>query len=251
MSFVLPPKSSVGYLDPEIAGEGEKAQLSDGENMSWTPPPEKLVMPDWSQIKSIRQYFGRKGGPVYPAWLFHPTEPDTLVKNAAEAAALGVMYRKATQEERERYGHESVWDWETDSKWRPRPQRAPKFDPMNMGTGKIYQAAPHNPVGAQERLIESLIPAVAAAVAQSLKATGPSAPATIDPKQWEAFLAFQAFQKTTAAVNALADEADAEEATAADDHSLWVGEAERLGMKIDKRWSTERLKSEVLAKKAA
>ncbi len=256
MNFVLPPKSAVGYLDPEIAGEGQQVTLSDGENVSWTPPPQKLVMPDWSQIKSIAKYFGRKGGPVYPAWLFHPTEPDKLVQNAAEAEVLGVCYRKATEDEKARYGHESVWDWKADSKWRPRPQRTRQFDPQNMETGKIYQPAPHNPVGAQERLIESLIPAVAAAVAQSLKATGPAAPASVDKGQWDAFLQFQAWQKTKEAVEVLtANDADdgASETVSAPANALsampnkeaLIAEASDKGVKVDKRWSLDRIMLEI------
>lgn len=254
MNFVLPPKSQVGYLAPEIAGEGDPVVLSDGENMNWTPPPEKLVMPDWSQIKSIRHYFGRKGGPVYPAWLFHPTEPDRLVKNAAEADALGVCYRKATADEKMRYGHDSVWDWQDGSLWRPKPQRGRQFDPNKMETGKIYQPAQQSPAMANNALLESLIPAVAAAVAQSLKITGPAAPATIDPKQWEAFLAFQAFQKTAEAVDEIKQdqayaERDEDELTGnalnAPDRETVIAEAERAGIKVDKRWSVDRILTEI------
>jgi hypothetical protein len=248
MNFVIPPKSQVGSLDPEIANEGLKvAILSDGEAEQWTPPDIKSAFPDWSQVPKLKKYFGRKGGPVYPAWLFHPTEADRLVHNAEEAGNLGVVYRKATDDERFQFGHQSVWDWkrgDEDQKWRPFPQQRRKFDPHHMETGKVYQKSETS----SQPDIGSLVAAVTASVLAAMKAPGsaPTAPAHVNSREWEEFLAFQAFKKTTETVNALA--AETEEA---DDRALWIAEADRLGMKIDKRWSDERLKSEVLAKKAA
>lgn len=208
MNFVLPKKSEVGYLDPEIAGEGQKVILSDGDVVSWTPPPPRPVMPDWSQIKSIARYFGRSGHQVYPAWLYHPSDEPRLVKNAEDAGALGVCYREATADERGRYGLKAVWDWQDGCQWRPQPYAGTlKFDPLKPGQGKTFQPAQQNPALAQDRLLEALIPAVAAAVAQSLKgAGGPSAPAHIEPAQWEAFLQFQAFQKAAEAVDIVKSE---------------------------------------------
>lgn len=241
----IPSKSEVGYLDAEVAGEGMKVVLDNGETVNWTPPPVKPAVPDMSQIKSLRHYFGRTGHVVYPAWLYHPTEEAILVKNAEEAEKYGVRYRKTTSEEFDAFGATAKWDFDADTKWRVKPQQKRKVDPNHMEGGKFYVAPGHNPALANNQLIESLIPAVAAAVAQSLKVTA-TAPASIDPAQWEAFLAFQAFQKTTETVNALANE----DLPGDDERSSWIAEAERLGMKIDKRWSTERLKSEVQAKAA-
>lgn len=242
MNFVIPPKSEVGTLDPSIANEGMKVVMSDGIAEEWTPPEIKAAFPDWSQVPKLKKYFGRKGGLVYPAWLFHPTEADKLVHNAEEAGKLGVIYRKATDDERFQFGHQSVWDWHRgseDLKWRPFPQQRRKFDPQHMETGKIYQKGE----GTSGPSIESLVAAVTASVLAAMKPTSP-APSHVDSKQWDEFLAFQAFKKTTETVNALSEEEG-------DDHALWVAEAERVGLKVDKRWSSERLKTEVLAKKAA
>ena len=207
MNFVLPSKASVGYLDSDVAEEGQKVILDNGEQVSWTPPPVKASVPDISQIKSIRHYFGRAGHKTYPAWLYHPTEKAVLVKDAKEAEKYGVRYRKATQEESERFGVTSTWDFDGDSKWRVKPLQARTIDPHNLETGKNYVASALMPHIAQNAMIEALIPAVAAAVAKSLQSSGgPSAPAHIDSQQWKDFLAFQAFQKTTETVNALADE---------------------------------------------
>ena len=242
MTFVLPPKSQVGYLDQSL-DEGQKIILSDGEQISWTPPPERLVMPDMSQIKALRKYFGRKGGSTFPAWLYHKsTDEARIVKNANEAAELGVCYREATDEERARYGITALWDYREDSEWRSIPNKKHvKFDPSKPGTGKIYVMPAAHSAQSQNSLIESLVPAVAAAVAQSLKATT-TAPATIDAAQWEAFLAFQAFQKTNEVVNEAADMMD-------DGREGWLEEAERLGVRVDKRWSTQKIK-EAVAKAA-
>jgi hypothetical protein len=267
MVFVLPPREKVGYLDPEIAGEGQKVILSDGDQVSWSPPPAKPVMPDMSQIKAIQRYFNRTGHAVWPAWLYHPTEEPRLVKNANEAAELGVCYRQATMDEKGRYGRDHVWDWKDDSQWRPTPHGVVKFDPKKPGTGKTYIPEAPNPVHAQNDLLAMLVPAVAAAVASSLKATGPGAPANIDPNDWDAFLKFQAWQKANQVVQEVAkapapDASDAHpdpagavlnalqeaagEGAETDERESWLAEAERKGLKVDKRWSTERIKAEVL-----
>src|ERR1700688_4134504 len=103
-TFTLPPRSKVGYLDQEIAGEGQKVMLSDGEIVGWNPPPENLVIPDYSKIKSLAKYFHRTGGSPYPAWIYHPIEVPRVIKNAAEGEELGIRYRQTTQDERMRFG---------------------------------------------------------------------------------------------------------------------------------------------------
>lgn len=265
MAFELPPRSKVGYLDPEIAGEGQKVIMSDGDQVSWNPPPAKLVIPDISGIKSIAKYFGRTGTQVWPAWLYHPTEAPRIVKNADEAAQLGVCYREATIDERGRYGLKHVWDWQEDSQWRPQPHRDQKFDAASPGTGKNVVIGPANPAIAQNALLEALIPTVTAAVVAGLKSSGAApAPNAVDPAQWEAFLQFQAWQKTQAAVAAVGERIEAEGSgdgagegsgassgnalnalTPEQERALWVTEAEAKGIKVDGRWSIERLRSEV------
>lgn len=245
----VPPRSQVGVLDGEIADEGQRVILSDGNTVPWDPPPAQAVMPDWSKIKSIRHYFNRKSHQVYPAWLYHPTENARLVKNADEAKALGIFYRRATVDERGRYGVEAVWDWGHDCLWRAQPYSVAKFDPHNPGQGKTYVPTVQNPALAQSQLIETLIPAVAAAVAKSLNANGPGKPASIDKDEWEQFLQFKAWQKASEVVMAeTVDELPEEPGNALNadqDRALWLAEAERKGIKVDKRWGIDRLKSEV------
>src|SRR6185437_9711474 len=100
-----------------------------------------------------------------------------LVKDASESAKLGIVYRKATADEQQRYGAKDVWDWEEGCDWRPQPYSDAKFDPKNPGSGKTVVMGTPDPRIAQNDLVAALIPAVAAAVASSLKQTGPSAPA--------------------------------------------------------------------------
>jgi hypothetical protein len=261
----LPRGAARQALDASIADEGgkvldrDKVLLSNGDQVAWTPLPEKLVIQDLSLIKSIRHYFGQHGYQVYPAWLYHPTKEPILVKNHREAAEHGVVYRETTRDERNRFGVQHMWDWEEGVEWRPTPWQEPKFDPKNPGSGKtvIWQAP--DPANEQHKLVAALIPAVAAAVAQSLKASGPAAPSSVDPGQWAAFLEFQAWQKTKEVVETAASGASnmegpegeqnalfgANALTPEQDRLLWEEEATKRGVKVDRRWSLERLRAEV------
>lgn len=258
MTFQLPPKSSVGALDPEIAGEGMKVILSDGEQVDMNIAPPKPVFPDWSGIKSIRHYFNRTGYRVYPAWLYHPSEEPRLVKNADEAAALGICYREATVDERGRYGRSHVWDWQDDSQWRPIPYGPAKFDPKKISHAKNFVPTPVNPADSQNALLAALIPQVAAVVARELRGATPT-PGGVSDKDWGEFLQFKAWQKAQEAVGEIAADAEgdpeipglasnalsAANAEGDDEREHWMKEAERKGLKIDRRWATARIKEEV------
>jgi hypothetical protein len=271
MGFQLPERAKVGYLDPEIAGEGTKVILSDGEQITWNEPPPKPVMPDWSGIKSLKRYFNRTGFQVWPAWLYHPTEPARLVKNAQEAGELGVCYREATNDERARYGLKTVWDWQDDSQWRPNPYGTPKFDPKNPGQGKTYVAAVPNPSIAQNDLLRELVPLVTAAVVAAVKGGGgPAMAAGIDASLQEEFLRFVAWKKSSETIgDALKEDiaASPDGEKAASDagslplpangvaaNALSAGNGERTaleaqarakGLRIDGRWSLDKLKAEL------
>ena len=208
-------------------------------------------MPDWSGIKSIARYFNRTGYAPYPAWVFHKNGEQKLLKNSDEAMALGIYYREATQEERNRYGRQAVWDWKEDCDWRPNPWEGNvKFNPNRPETGKNVVLAAANPAHAQHDLVRMIVPEVAAAVAQALKGSAPGAPPNIDPADWAEFQQFLAFKKSSEAVNALADATGKEDLTqtgVTDDQerSVWIEEAEERGIKIDKRWSLARIKQEI------
>jgi len=208
--------------------------------------------------------------PLYMACcIYHPNEPYRVVKNEHEAAELGVCYRDATADETARTGAQKVWDFrdpgQSANGWRPQPYpKDLKFDPLKAGPGKTFQPAPVNPAAAQNAMVEALIPQVAAAVAQALKLAGPGAPASVDAKQWDEFLAFQAWQKTQEVVKsegvvlnafteALGDPpglvggnvAYVEDGHEESEFAAWRAEAEAKGIKVDKRWGLARLKEEV------
>jgi hypothetical protein len=269
MTFVMPPRSQVGHLDPEIAGEGQKVILSDGDVVTWTPPPVKPVVPDYSQIKHLQKYFGRVGTQAWPAWVYHPTEPARLLKDAHEAAELGICFRETTAEEKAQFGGLKYrWAWKDDCLWRPQPyaSNVVPFDPRHWAHVKNYVAQPANPAIAQNALLEALIPLVTSAVVTALHGARQNAPAHVDPVQWEKFLQFQAWQKSAQTVEALVEEAASPKtdklplagntlvtdngaaignALASDERAAWEQRAHHKGIKVDGRWSLERLKAEV------
>lgn len=247
-----PSKSEVGTLAPEL-DEGMKALLTDGEPSIYTTPAAKPVVPDWSGIKAIRHYFGRVGFDAWPAWLYHPKEAPRLVNNQDEALALGICYRKTTPDEQARFGVTTMWDWEVNCEWRPTPHAKDlKFDPQRPGQGKTYLPSIPNPTIAQHELVRAIVPEVAVAVAQALKSIGPAGPGNIDPKDWDEFKAFLAWKESEKAINALTEEKVKEASSNAlrdvsegEERDAWEVAARAKNIKIDGRWSLERLKAEV------
>jgi hypothetical protein len=263
-TFVLPPKSRVGILDPSIAGEGEPVYGADGETMNWTPPPEKLVVPDLSQVKSLRKYFGRSNFPIFPAWLYHPAEPARVVRTAQEAAELGVCYRATSHDEQMRYGKKFVWDWKDDAPWRPTPYEANSKRPA-AEQGKELIIKPPNPTIAQHELVKALIPEVAAAVAKAMK--GAPGPANVSPDDWKEFQEFLAWKKSAESIEAVArrdDYADPDPLgppsnanalsalgmTEIEEKDLLIEEAKSRGLHFDRRSSIAKIK-EAIEKAAA
>lgn len=270
--FVLPPRSQVGVIASEIAGEGQRIILSDGEQVNYTPPPTKPVIPDWSEIKSIKHLFHKSGYVVYPAWLYHRDSTEQrLVKNAEEAAELGVAYREASELERGRYGVKNVWDWTDDSPWRPTPfAQHVKFDPASLSHGKVYVPPGADSSQVRNANMRDIALVVAQAVAAELAKNGPAKPATIDQKDWSEFVQFQAWKKSQAAIQSLDAGGDidlddiaarnsalfsAAETNRTDlaknllsedeERKLWEDEATKKGLKVDRRWSLQRLKDEI------
>ena len=240
-------------LDPEIANEGTKVILSDGEEVSWTPPAAKPVIPDWSEVKSIKRYFNRTGYQPYPAWFYGPNGEERLFKNKEEAVTEGIIFRKTTFEEKGQFGRDFTWDKKPGCKWSPIPYPGTKkFDPNNIGAGKNYIPTPVNPRVAQNELLAELIPTVVAAVTTALQGRGDvQAPAHIDPKEWQEFIAFQAFKKTQEALEPSDEGDDADRAPVPPDKAdierkEWVAKAEETGIKIDGRWKLEKLKKHIV-----
>jgi hypothetical protein len=236
-----------GYLDPVIANEGVRVILSDGQEVTWNPPPVKPVMPDWSQIKSIRHYFDRTDFHFFPCWLFHPIEDPIVVKNAREAfEKCGVHLLERSEQEQAEYGG-GKYRWKFDSEWRVTPyDKKAKFDPLNPGHGKNYVPRAPDPQIAQNSLMAQLVPTVAAAVVAAMQNGGtPNAPANVNLDDWDEFQKFLAFKKTAEAIAGVDAPALGAGPVIDDERAPWETQARELGMKIDGRWSLERLRKEV------
>jgi hypothetical protein len=241
------------YLDPEIAGEGTKVIMSDGSSVTYNPPPIKPSIPDWSTFKSIQKYFNRLDYFFFPTHVYHPDGRDEIAKDAQEAGdKYGIQLKKRTVEERMQFGGgEYRWEFAPDSPWRTQPYAPPKFDPIkNLGAGKNYIPKPPDPKIAQHELVADLMRTVVPAVVEVIKGgAGNSAPSHIDPKEWDAFLAFQAFKKTQEALEPVVRRTLTEEeptAASEDERSEWVAKAREAGIKIDGRWKLEKLRKAVM-----
>lgn len=248
----LPPRSQVGYLSADIAGEGEKIRMDgeDGPDIQGEPAT-KIAFPDLSQFKPLKKYFNRIGYQVFPSWIYHANGDSKIVKNATEAAEYGVIFRETTMEERAAFGVNYRWDYKDDGEWRTQaPKRKRVVDPNNVEGGKNFIARQEISTSYDQ---DAMIARTVASVLAAMKSGGaPSAPASVDPEQWSKFLEFQAFQEATKAVaatvaepEAVAEEDDAlvihDMQSGDDPRSKWLVEAERLGIKVDGRWSLHRL----------
>jgi hypothetical protein len=252
MTFVLPPKSKVGYLAPEIAGEGQRVIHSDGSVEEWQEPAPRSIYPDFSHIKSIRHYFNRTG-PVrlWPSWLYHPTEAPRIVKSEEEAAALGVVHRETTHDEKARMnGLQQIWEYDTDCLWRTQPYPANNKRDVTKEMGKNIVYAEVN----QQAALAKSFSEFAASMKQS---TGAS-PAATTSKEWAEFEQFRAWKASLEApapqpditpVESIAEPTDDDMSlnalTIDQERAMWETEAKRIGLKIDGRWSLVRLREEV------
>jgi hypothetical protein len=227
-----------GYLAPEIAGEGEKVLMSDGSVISFNPPSNKPIVPDWSEIKSIKKYFNRTDFHIWPHWFYHPTEDAIVLRNAEEAAQLGIRRRESTMEERARTNcGPFIWEWPDECLWRPTPYVKAKFDPRNPGHGKNYVREQLDHAAAQSALLKDLVEAFKGG-------GGPATITGIDPTLAAEFAAFQAWREANKPGGG---------DLPADHHERQQFElrAKELGVKVDGRWSLERLKKEVATVSAA
>lgn len=108
-------------LDPEIASEGVKVLLSDGRQAPRGTGDIKLKMPDLSQIEALKHYFEYGGYQFFPIWLYHPTLPAVVARDAQDAGEnYGVELKKSTDDERAAFGA-GEWRWVFHGEWRTTP----------------------------------------------------------------------------------------------------------------------------------
>lgn len=268
-------------LDASIAGEGEKVQEGP-QRLSWSPRPRNAPIPDMSEIPSIAKYFNRTGFEVWPAWLYHPTqapiliedvwdrtvEPPRLTISAAQwAKELGIRYKKASAEDRGRHGQEWVWEWDEGCLWRPRPypeNPAGKFDYTNPGHGKNYIAQKPDPVEAQNMLMRELADALKSSggqksgidtemLIQLIKAIKgePVEPGNAAPLKVQIGDTASDILKAPNLIGekALAEEEEKRQQRASIDaeYIAWEAKAKEAGIKIDGRWSLDKLRKHVVS----
>jgi hypothetical protein len=235
------------YLDPEIANEGVSAETS------WAPSVAEAQIPSYKGIKSILKYFPQFSGrpyqhQTYPCWFYHPTEeprlvqnimtgedPPRVIKRASELAKeLGCVYRESTMEEKAQGFPANRWVYS--SEWRATPYHT-KFNPLKPDTGK-HVVSGKEPSMSQSDLIATTVAAILAKMGNGTPETVPEHAS--DKIEFEAF---KAWKKSLAAPEEEASNAlsPSEE----DVRSAFEAEAISRNIKIDRRWSLDRLKAEI------
>ena len=247
------------YLDPSISGEGTKVIMSDGQVVTYNPPPPQPVIPDHSKVKHLQKYYNRTDHNYFPMWLYHPSEPAVIAKSAQEAGEVyGVEWVETTEDERREYGLGSH-RWKCSRGWQQKPfPKDIKFDPNNPVHGKNYIAAPAKPIDptiAQNAMVEQLVTSLQSGNRDLLmqlaaifaQAVGGSAPVLRDaaadlqtPVPAEALSSGH-----RAAMEAIKDDGE---------RAQWESIAREANIKVDGRWSLKKLREYVTAeleKKAA
>lgn len=228
--------AKVEYLDPEIAGEGEAAE-------DWQPFVAAPAIPTYKGIKSILKYFPQFSGIPYkhkafPTWLYHRSRPSVLARTAEVAKNYGVTWRDATHEEKSRGFPAQIWDYAEGCEWRTIPFST-KFNPLNPDTGKEVKLSPDKGPS-QSEMISAVVAAVMAQMGGVAKgnalATGNPA---ADP-EYQKFLEFKKLQAVPATV-----ETPPVALAPSEERELLVEAANSRGIKLDGRWSIDRIKQEL------
>jgi hypothetical protein len=268
------------YLDPEVSGEGYKAALSNGDpDLEWRPAEVEANLPRYDKIKALKHLFAKKPYRAFPAMIYHPDKSPVIVSSNEESQEYGVIFRETTNDEKAKFqGQRFTWDYLNNTLWRAIPFARDLKPNVHNSSGKniIHQ---DRTAELQNELIERVVIGATEAIAKALniaQPNPPNAPAgspSINPELWSRFQAFVAWEETSkvgaAAMDALGasahllsegepeEESDRSDApalstlagstgrTAEEELTMWRTEAERLGVKIDKRWGATRLQEEV------
>lgn len=234
------------YLDPEIASEGTKVILSNGTEVRWSPPPAKPIIPDWSEIKSIRHYFNRNDHQFFPCWLYHPTQEPVIAKSAQEAGEkYGVELLERTDAERAEYGG-GKYRWKFRGQWRTMPYHLVKSSIE--ASGKNLEIKKPDPIIELTRALQN--------------ARGDAHSSAVDPAMIEEFRQFQAWKTKLRNAEIPQENRPSEELSAAsvlnsepttpiengdgDSKELWIAKAAEADIKIDKTWSAETMRRYII-----
>ncbi|HLH92074.1 MAG TPA: hypothetical protein VKX28_26880 [Xanthobacteraceae bacterium] len=237
---------TIEYLDPEIANEGQRADMMPGvvdDDGAFQPMVEKPHIPTYEGIKSIKHLFPQFSNVPYrhkafPAIFYHATEKPRLVRTPEAAAALGVTWNKGEHR------------FDCAGEWKAKPVVAPK--PAHDGPGKSLMEAQQTRAQGQSELIGAVVAAVIAQM-KNAPAAAPTAAAQIaaDPDYAE-FLAFKAWKNGERAPIAAAtmDVAPAvqlasdnpNKLTEAEEREVLLEAAAERDIPVDDAWSLDRIK---------
>lgn len=229
------------YLDASIANEGQSANGWNPDE-EWQPMMAKPVIPTYEGLKSIAKYFPQFSGipykhRVFPAWFYHAKEEPKLARTEAQATALGAKWD--AEEHR----------WSCAGEWKSKPFPR-KFDAKNPGTGKSLVGAGMNETDRQSTMIAAVVAAVTAQMGgKPAGATSALAQPPADPDMAE-FIAFKAWKALQAGETPSSEPNEGADAVTAnlpeaDEKKLLLEAAAERDIKIDGRWSLDRIKAEL------
>lgn len=236
---------TIEYLDPEIAGEGVKADLMPGEideeTGEFQPVFERPHIPTYEGIKSIKHLFPQFSNIPYkhkpfPAWLYHASQKPKLVRTPEAAKVLGVAWNKAEHR------------FDCTSEWQAKPMVAAKAS--HGGPGKHLMEASQTRAAGQSEMIGAVVAAVMAQMGAKPATAGAPTPAAnpaLDP-EWVEFQAFKAWKEQQAHITmdaAPAGEAGSNKLTEAEEHELLLEAAAERDVEIEPTWNLDRIKEEL------
>lgn len=170
----------VEYLDPSIAGEGihvdqwrapEWMDTPDVSAEEWQPDIEPPHINDYSSFKKhkhYRQYFRPYRYVPWPAFMYHPTLGEKVVKSKDEAIALGP-------------------EWSGTPPAKKRIDMAGKSLPVKSDTQRLAEVVaqalgPKQGATVDTNMIGAIVAAVMAAMKADQAQPAPAATAEIDPE---------------------------------------------------------------------
>lgn len=210
--------TKIEYLDPEIANEGLSADEA--------PDIEEPHINDYATLKKhkhYRRYFKPYIFQPYPAYIYHATQGEKLVGDAKTAAQYGVSYNKEDSH------------WVCEGEWKVKPVVARKANPNDTGKTLVNATAQQAAMGTNELMAQIL--------QQLVKGQGSVAPALAtaigDDKEYQDYLAFKKMKAQ--AEKPILDI----DLPPVDEKALLIEAAESRDIKIDKRWSIDKIKAEL------
>lgn len=215
----------IEYLDPEIAGEGERA------DNAFVAPKRPHVW-DYAQLKEHEyygKYFADRPFRAFPAWIYnHKTGETKIVGDAKAAAQYGVSYNTTS-----RFHH-----YECTGDWMDEPKKGMKADVTISGKSLVSASSAQAANTTAETMAQILQKLIAD------KASPELSEAISADKEYQEYLAFKRAQSKKAPVEDTLLEFKAE-FPAIDEKAILIEAAASRDIKVDKRWSIDRIKSEL------